>query len=84
MEDETEGREGRKKLSTWFMDKQRAGRRKGRGHHILTGKAEGKNGRATGVQGQALVDGRTGTEVGEGISGKGRKKIRAIFVGYCK
>ena len=40
-ENETERREGRNKLSTWFMDKQKPGRRKGRGHKISTGRAEG-------------------------------------------
>ena len=38
---ETELREGRNKLSTWFMDKQKPGRREGRGHEISTGRAEG-------------------------------------------
>ena len=40
-EKETDGREGRNKLSTWFMDKQKPGRREGRGHEISTGRAEG-------------------------------------------
>ena len=40
-ENETERREGRNKLNTWFMDKQKPGRREGRGHKISTGRAEG-------------------------------------------
>ena len=40
-ENETEGRQGRNKLSTWFMDKQKPGRRKRRGHKISTGRVEG-------------------------------------------
>ena len=40
-ENETEGMEDRSKLSTWFMDKQKPGRREGRGHEISTGRAEG-------------------------------------------
>ena len=31
MEDEIEGKEGRKKVSTWWMDQQRAGQREGQG-----------------------------------------------------
>ena len=40
-ENEIERRECRNKLSTWFMDKQKPGRREGRGHEISTGRAEG-------------------------------------------
>ena len=53
---ETEGWEGRNKLSTWLVDKQKPGRREWRGHNISKGRAEGsiygrtggKKGRATG------------------------------------
>ena len=73
MEGETEGRERRKKPSTWFMDKQSAGRKEGQGHNISTGKVEGsiydrtegKKGRAMGVQVQALVEGSTAAKAGE-------------------
>ena len=40
-ENETERREGRNKLSTWLMGKQKPGGREGRGRKISTGRAEG-------------------------------------------
>ena len=36
--------EGRNKLSTWFVDKQKPGRREGWGHKISKGRAEGSIG----------------------------------------
>ena len=87
MENETEGREGRKKVNTGSMDKQRAGRGAGQGHNISTSRAErrteDKKGRATGVQGQSIVEGKTGAGEGEtgagavqGKVGEGRNKNR--------
>ena len=87
VQNETEGREGRKKVNTGSMDKQRAGRRAGQGHNISTSKAEvrteGEKGGATGVQWQSIVEGKTGAGEGEtgaramqGKVGEGRKKNR--------
>ena len=42
-ENETEGREGKNKLGTWFVDKQKPGRREWRGHKISKGRTEGTN-----------------------------------------
>ena len=52
MEDEIEGREERKKVSTWWMDQQRAGQREGRGSKRGDGQGGGQQiGQVRGYEG---------------------------------
>ena len=44
VEDEIEGREERKKVSTWWMDQQRAGQREGRGSKRVGRRATDRTG----------------------------------------
>ena len=53
VEDEIEGREERKKVSTWWMDQQRAGQREGRESKRGDGQGGGQQiGQVRGYEGQ--------------------------------